>query len=177
MVPRTLQTMPGWPRRHRPGWNLAADAMDSSIRFQSRRRWRSVSAANSLLLFEAGVALVGAKCLARILPFSFLARALGKVSGVPDRAHDPSNHATFRIAWALRAIGRRVRPLNQCLIQAIAAHWMLRRRGMPAAIVLGVQKEGSDQLRAHAWVHSGAQMVVGGEISKSYRSIARFQAG
>jgi hypothetical protein len=44
-------------------------------------------------------------------------------------------------------------PLKKlCLSQSIAAFIMLRRRGIPAALVAGVRVSEDSSLRAHAWV-------------------------
>ncbi len=46
-----------------------------------------------------------------------------------------------------------------CLRQSLALWLLLRRRGIPAELRIGVRKEGGD-LQAHAWVeHQGATLA------------------
>jgi Transglutaminase-like superfamily len=44
---------------------------------------------------------------------------------------------------------------GSCLSRSIAAFIMLRRRGIPAAIIAGVKFSEDRSLHAHAWVHIG----------------------
>ncbi len=63
---------------------------------------------------------------------------------------------------------------SKCLDQAIAAHQMLRRRGVPSTLYLGVAKEGDSALSAHAWVRCGRLLVVGGEGRHRYTVVNTF---
>jgi hypothetical protein len=77
-----------------------------------------------------------------------------------------------------RAIGRAARhvPFRAvCLQQAFAALLMLRRRGLPATVQLGLLREGSE-LRAHAWSHCGEVPVTGIAHAKGFTPIAAFAA-
>jgi hypothetical protein len=53
---------------------------------------------------------------------------------------------------------------------------MLRRRGISSVLHSGVAREGDQQreLKAHVWVTSGDQMVVGGEVAGQFTELARF---
>jgi hypothetical protein len=50
-----------------------------------------------------------------------------------------------------------------CLVQALAADGMLRRRGFASTLHIGVRlhRPGSTPLQAHAWVKCEGQIVVG----------------
>ena len=56
---------------------------------------------------------------------------------------------------------RRVVPAATCLPQALAAEALLTRGGLPADLRIGVMKEASGKLLAHAWVESDGRVVVG----------------
>ena len=51
-------------------------------------------------------------------------------------------------------------PDATCLPQALAAEAILRRRGHPADLRLGVSR-GDDGVEAHAWVESYGRVIVG----------------
>jgi hypothetical protein len=75
--------------------------------------------------------------------------------------------ATSDLAHA-RAVGRAVQraartlPGSGCLPRAVAAERLLRRAGVPADVVIGVERlSGPNPLRAHAWVRVGEFVVTG----------------
>lgn len=59
-----------------------------------------------------------------------------------------------RLAQLAATAGRRGLYANTCLRQALIVHWWLRRRGLPAELVIGAQP-GLGELDAHAWVELG----------------------
>ena len=67
---------------------------------------------------------------------------------------------------------------TRCLPQAVAAQWMLRRRGVRSRLVFGVRRgaEGSGQLEFHAWLMVGGECVVGGQEIGSYTAFPPFAA-
>jgi hypothetical protein len=52
-------------------------------------------------------------------------------------------------------------PKATCLTQALALHIMLRRRALQSRIRIGVAKDKSGIVEAHAWVESEEQVVIG----------------
>jgi hypothetical protein len=79
------------------------------------------------------------------------------------------------IAWAVetRATRRRVPVL--CLPRALAAHAMLRGRGIASRLCLGVARQGG-ALAAHAWIELGDAKLVGGSEAGSFTRLAAFGA-
>jgi Transglutaminase-like superfamily len=67
------------------------------------------------------------------------------------------------IAWAVGAVARRYHARPTCLVEALAADVMLRRRQYPSALHLGVRKMDncSRPLDGHAWVECEGSIVVG----------------
>jgi len=126
------------------------------------------------ILLEAAICLTCAKLLVRGIPFRLLVLTLGRKNRKP-----PSNCANASpapiadIGSALRAIGRRLIPLRQCLPQAIAAYWMARRRNVSSTLYLGARIK-AGHLSAHAWLGVGDRFVVGGESRDGYHVIAAF---
>lgn len=111
-----------------------------------------------LLVGEAWAALMGARLLMG-LPYRLWRGWLVKMivegeDGAPDGR-------TRAVTWAV-AQARRASPGTTCLTRALAAGWMLRRRGQPARLVIGVAR-GKDGLEAHAWLELDGVVIVGGE--------------
>jgi hypothetical protein len=136
-----------------------------------RRRLRRLTVARISLLLEASVCLAVAKLLVYRVPFRYLASTIREA-----RTHTSDDlGAAIRkeVGWACRAIGKRLTVLRQCLPQAIAAHWMLRRRHLPSTLYLGTRME-NGHLSAHAWLCSGEEFIVGGESRPEFTAIAAF---
>ena len=49
----------------------------------------------------------------------------------------------------------------KCLSQALAASWMLRRRGITGTINLGTARDAAGRLAFHAWLTVGPHIVTG----------------
>lgn len=77
-----------------------------------------------------------------------------------------------------RVVGKVVRHLPfraRCLPQAMAAQWMLRRRGVNSVLVFGARRSGGDgPLEFHAWLMAGGECVVGGNDIGSYSAFPPF---
>jgi hypothetical protein len=66
------------------------------------------------------------------------------------------------VRWAIAAVAARCPPAT-CLIQALAADAMLRRRGLPCELRIGVRPrgDGAVPVEAHAWVECAGAVAVG----------------
>jgi len=65
---------------------------------------------------------------------------------------------------------------SACLIQALVAQNMLRRRGIPGVIFLGVKKDqnDTDQIDSHAWLKCGETIITGLKGIDEFTVISRF---
>ena len=122
------------------------------------------------LLGEAGCAMLLGSVLIRILPFRRLASLLSRNSTQPVRTSDEEIR---RIRRAIQAWSRRLPWRTKCFEEGVAAHWMLRRRGLASTLYYGAATI-DGQLKAHVWVRSGDKDVVGCENADEYAELARF---
>jgi hypothetical protein len=53
----------------------------------------------------------------------------------------------------------------------MVADRLLEELGFPSEIRLGVVKDGHGRIQAHAWVESGAQVVIGGAEAERFRPL------
>jgi transglutaminase superfamily protein len=111
------------------------------------------------LVVEAAVLLGFVWVGLRILSFAKLRHALDRCATRPGRG---SRSSRSQIGWAVGAAGRRL-PGRTCLMEALVADVMLRRRGYNSELHLGIRKtsDPSQPLDAHAWVESEGGIVVG----------------
>ena len=143
------------------------------LRKLQSRTWRE------LRLLPEALVLLGLMRLAVLLvPFQRTAGFLGltqKNGILPDvPSHQLSVAGT--IGWAVRAMAARTPWESACLTQALAGMIMLQRRGIPAALYLGVAKDADDpkNMAAHAWLTCGDTMVTGESGYERFTVISTF---
>ena len=112
--------------------------------------------------------------LQRWVPLTRWCRALGVAGPVPRQWRGESRplrqaggtSAERLVAWAVRRASARVPWHTSCLAEAFAAQVMLRRRGEPGAVLIGLRRpraeEPSHPWPAHAWLMGTAGPVTGG---------------
>ncbi|HEY6138361.1 MAG TPA: lasso peptide biosynthesis B2 protein [Thermoanaerobaculia bacterium] len=119
------------------------------------------------LVLEAFVHLAIARLMVLLLPFRVLPRLLGS----SPHSHPPDPNPLIPIKRALLAAARRAPWRCQCLEQSIAGKMMLRLRGIPATLYLGVEKR-DDTIHAHAWLRCGDTFIAGGDGSTRYSIVS-----
>jgi hypothetical protein len=114
---------------------------------------------------------LAAGAVARVLvPFPVLAKRLARH---PQAAGAATADETRSIRRAIDAWTRRLPVEPKCFARGLAAFWMLRRRGRTVQLYYGAATiEG--QLKAHVWVRSGDQDIVGCDIADLYAVLAMF---
>jgi hypothetical protein len=121
-------------------------------------------------LREAATMLLLARIAVRVLPaarlFSWADRPVRRASRF---AQDDVNW----VVWAIEHSATRQGADTLCLPRALAAHAMLRRRGIASRLCLGVARTGDD-IAAHAWIEVGERKVVGGDSAGRFTRLAAF---
>jgi hypothetical protein len=121
---------------------------------------------------EAAAALCLAQVLTRVTP---AALTLGRVdhTGADGRPRSGTRDTrAAAIGVALSQAAARLPWNSTCLVRAVAGRLMLSRRGIPAALVVGVRKEAA-ALDAHAWLECEDGFVCG-ESADDYVRLATF---
>lgn len=121
---------------------------------------------------EAAFMLIVSRLAVRFLP---PARLFKWADRQPKRVCRFATHEVDWIVWAFEHIGVHPGMNAPCLPRAVAAHAMLRRRGIPSKLCLGVARSG-DAVAAHAWIEVSGRKIVGGEQSGQFKIIAAFGA-
>jgi hypothetical protein len=84
-----------------------------------------------------------------------------------------SSHSPGEIAWAVRVASSYV-PKATCLVQALAAEWILARCGYASRLHIGVARaepSGGRGLDAHAWLECGGRVLLGGAGADRYQDL------
>lgn len=126
-------------------------------------RFRVLSPGDRLLVLEAAIVLVLVWAGLWVLRFTILRRLLDRYAGRADASVDRARPALDRVGWAVIAVARRLPVPMTCLVQALAADAMLRRRGFASQVRIGVRlhRNSARPLEAHAWVECDGGIVVG----------------
>lgn len=122
--------------------------------------------------------LVVARLAVALLPFSVIARRLGRA--VPpgfgaDEAACPADAGLVAdVGWAVAAAARHL-PLEMvCLPRALAARIMLARRGVASVLSFGIPADRNRGGPSHAWLSVGAQEVTGYPLPAGIVEIVRY---
>lgn len=123
---------------------------------------------------EAMLRLAVARFLVAAIPLRRWRRLLGPLRGPTNAAAQP-HPAALVLARAVDRGAARLPFKSKCLPRAMALHAMLRRRGLPSVLVIGVldpsQRGTIEDL--HAWVESGAAVIIGA-LEEPFHPLARF---
>jgi len=127
--------------------------------------------------------VVEAFCLLRLtraasfwLPFRYLVPYLGAVQKESPVTVNPSQeHLLKQVGWSVRSTSQYTPWVSNCMAQAMVAKFILRRRGIPSTLYIGVSK--TDELLAgHAWLRAGTKIITGGGALSRYKQVIRFGA-
>lgn len=118
------------------------------------------SPADRLLLVKSAMLLgiIGVGLF--LLPFKVVLVRVDSVKPRKGLKHGKDTIAAKRISWAVSKVSRYV-PFTKCLAKALAVKVLFAREGYEAELCIGVDKCGNDQLKAHAWVESQGEIVIG----------------
>ncbi|MFN3350504.1 lasso peptide biosynthesis B2 protein [Pseudorhodoplanes sp.] len=121
-------------------------------------------------LREAALLLRLSQLAISLLPPS---RIFAWVDRPPGRVRRFAADEADWVAWAVEHVARRRGMKAACLVQALAAHAMLRRRGIPSTLCLGVCGSGGS-VAAHAWIESQGRRLTGGADAATFTPLTAF---
>jgi hypothetical protein len=125
---------------------------------------------DGLLLLRAVVYCVLVRIAVWLVPSRTLLRHVrARVDEVKGSGASSHSHLSVdRIAWSVRAAGRRV-PRATCLVQALTVQLLLARSGHHSDLRIGVVHAKGGEFAAHAWVEAGGKIVVGWQRGMNYQ--------
>lgn len=154
-----------------------------------KRSWKSratrlvqVDWRERALLAEAAAHLLAARVRIATTPFRKIAAKIGEFVPPSDariaavRAPAPADRARVaeQVGWAVTRAANHVPFKAVCLPQAMAAHAMLRRRGIASAMHFGARRSDEKPIDAHAWLDAAGVEVTGYPISEGMTEIGCF---
>ena len=135
-----------------------------------RRPW-----SDQWLFVQAFLLLGLARLAINIVPFPRLTKHLG-VPRVESPAEVPLPHLqeARRVARAVKSASHYTPWKSNCFPQAIAAKYILRRRGITSTLYLGAAFKARSELEAHAWLRCGQFYVTGGVGHRHFGTVGIF---
>lgn len=138
------------------------------------RRFAAYPADLKVMYAEAYFYLAWARVL-KLLPFAKVAPSLGTHSKETSYASTTEQDLLQRkVAKAVHAMSRVTWWESQCMVKAVAAMKMLRRRGVASTLYLGSGRDEGGKMIAHAWLRSGSYYVTGNEKLERFAVVAVF---
>ena len=127
-------------------------------------------ALEAVVLFHGCRALLWAVPIGRLRP---LLGTEGPLDTTPETT--PEAPSVLPAVWGVRKALRRASRAtpDSCLPQALAGRLMLRRRGLPSTLSLGVRHDG-EGLQFHAWLRSAGVLVNPGGGPRQYEVLSTF---
>jgi hypothetical protein len=144
-----------------------------------RRSWR-LPLTRKLMYVEAFVRLTTAWLLIRLVPYSMWRGLMGQPGEAtsPEMTNERGQAIATEIASLHFVVHRVCGTRFTCLMLALSARGMLKVRGIPSELVLGVNRKSNDRtaskLGAHAWVTSCSVEVIGHEGSETFIPVAAY---
>lgn len=136
-------------------------------------RLRALSHHRILLLAESLLMTAIAAAILSLRPFREIARGVNRSA---TTAKPLAEREIVAIGRAIASVSRYVPWRAKCFEQGLAAYWMLRRRGVIAALHYGARlSEG--KMEGHVWVSTNEIIVTGGERQGEFSEIMVFPDG
>jgi len=120
-----------------------------------------LSAVEQRLLVEALLWLTLARLAIPAVPFRRIAPLLGRTMEETPFHVTEGPPVAEGVSQAIRTAADHAPWKSRCLVRAVAAQWMLKRRGIGSTLYLGVSKEDTKVMSAHAWVRCGDKFLTG----------------
>jgi hypothetical protein len=145
-------------------------------------RFAQVGPRRRMLVVEAIVWLLLARLALIFVPFPRLARRFGtfvppsdtRALQARDRISQEQTQFAEDTGWAVTRAARYVPFKAVCLPQAMAAHVMLKRRGVASVLHFGAGKGQDKPLDAHAWLDAAGVEVTGYPVGQNLAEIGCF---
>ena len=94
--------------------------------------------------------------------------------GALHRRDQPQQPLGRAVGWMVRRVARRLPFQALCLPQAMAAQWMLRRRGVPGRLRVGVRRSSPERpLEYQVWLTVGSPSSAVGPRGVAFRCRGR----
>lgn len=139
------------------------------------RTFIKIKKEDKLLFFEAFVICGLVRLIILFIPFNKIKNHIGTYNEEsPEEINIDYYRIIKKVAWAVNKASFYTPWESKCLVQAMTAQNMLKRRKLCSTLYLGVSKNESNNIIAHAWLRCGRAFVTGGYNKSEFKEVARF---
>lgn len=109
-----------------------------------------------------------------LIPSKYLEKKWGERGKESEATEIEANYRTaYFISKDVNRIADKTPWKSLCLVRALAARYLMVRKGIPTTLYLGVGKDENGKMIAHAWLRCGEMYMTGGDGS-GYAMVAKF---
>lgn len=139
-----------------------------------QRRPRREVISRRLLSSEAILSLLVARLVLALFSFRGITGLVSRPSRKPQLSGRERRRARLIVNRAIFGASRLLPLKNTCFHRAIAAYFMLRRRGVSTTLYYGAAILPGRGLTGHVWLQDSREFIVGRDAAKRYRVLAYF---
>lgn len=130
-----------------------------------------------ILLFMSFICLGIMRLLILIIPFKHLVTHMGKeMQESTNILSEKSQIKAVWVSWAVNVMSKYTPWESKCYVRALTAMFILKILRIPSTLYLGVSKNQSNSLIAHAWLRSGKEYITGGNEISNFKCISYFSS-
>jgi hypothetical protein len=127
------------------------------------------------LLFVEAFIFLGWARIIKNFPFSKVTPLLGEYMYETSLDMDEPNRKILKqVSQVIHIMSRNTFWESMCFVKAIAALKMLERRKIESTLYLGVTKDKTNNLVAHAWLRSGPFYITGAKEMQRFTIVGKF---
>lgn len=128
-----------------------------------------------LMTLEAVVLMAFCRFSILFFPFRHVAAKMGTpMVETPEEILEDKQVYAKEICWLIEKSSRYTPWESKCLVKALTALMMLKKRKIPCTLYLGMAKDKSNKLSAHAWLRCGKAILLGDYERTGFTTVAYF---
>lgn len=118
-----------------------------------------------------------ARAVILFVPFKKYKKYIGIYNKETPFEIDLHKYKTIKqVSWAVNIVCSHTPWESKCLVQALTAQRILKGYNIENTLYLGVNKDSSNNMLAHAWLRSGQVFVTGGYNRDEYVEVGKFSS-
>lgn len=134
-----------------------------------------LSSVDKILIIEALLFLGISRIFLFMFEFKKIAPHLGEhMQKSLDENRESDRAKAIKVSWAISLMSRHTFWESKCMVQAMTAKMMLKRRRIKSTLYLGVAKNDTRGFIAHAWVSCGDFIVTGAKGMNQFTIVSMF---
>jgi hypothetical protein len=141
------------------------------LKIPALRKFFSMPVNDQQILVKAFFLLIMIRLGLWLLPFRTLQRTLERLFQYPVTSNRQSP-SPEKVSWAVVAVSHYV-PAATCLAQALTLQALLSREGYHSDLAIGVARDDTTGITAHAWVEIDGTVIIGGQERDRYTQLVR----